>query len=187
MWKNTEMDDYVQSYLMKDTKHTPQLYLLPKIHNGVIPPLGRPIISANGCLTEKISEFVDHFLNPTCKHLKSFLKDTTHFLKIISDMGQLQQNCTLVTMDVSSLCTNIPTDEGIEAGWIALEKYRNTPHIKPTNLSLIKLLSLVLKRNNLQFNGINCLQVGCTAMGTKVTPNFAITYIGGSRKTCIHV
>ena len=168
----------VQRYLMKDTQRTPQLYLLPKIHKGQNPPPGRPIISANGCPTEKISQFVDHFLNPTCTNLRSFVKDTTHFLKLIKDLGQLPTYCTLVTMDVSSLYTNIPTDEGLEAARISLNKYRPTPNIKPTNDSLITLLSLVLKKNNFQFNGVNYLQIGGTAMGTKVAPSFAITYMG---------
>ena len=178
MWQNTEIDDSVQSYLMRDTKRTPQLYLLPKIHKGINPPPGRPIISANGCPTEKISEFVDHFLNPTLKHLRSFVKDTTHFLKLIYDLGQLPPNCTLVTMDVSSLYTNIPIEEGINTARNALMRYRSTPNIKPTNESLITLLSLVLKKNNFQFNGCNYLQTGGTAMGTKVAPSFAITYMG---------
>ena len=61
---------------------------------------------------------------------------------------------------------------------MALQKYRSTPGIKPTNSSLITLLGLVLKKNNFQFNGINFLQVAGTAMGTKVAPSFAITYMG---------
>ena len=40
------------------------------------------------------------------------------------------------------------------------------------------LQSLVLKKNNFQFNGVNYLQIGGTAMGTKVAPSFAITYMG---------
>ena len=178
MWQNTEIDDSVQSYLMRDTKKTPQLYLLPKIHKGTLPPPGRPIISANGCPTEKISRFVDHFLNPTCKYLRSFVQDTTHFLQLINNLGLLPMNCLLVTMDVSSLYTNITIDEGIEAARIALSKHRPTPNIKPTNVSLITLLGLVLKKNNFQFNGVNFLQIGGTAMGTKVAPSFAITYMG---------
>ena len=186
MWQNTEIDESVQTYLMRDTKKNPQFYLLPKIHKGTTPPPGRPIISANGCPTEKISEFVDHFLNPTCKNLKSFVKDTTHFLKRIFDIGQLPENCTLVTMDVSSLYTNIPIDEGIIAAREALIKYRPTPNLKPTNNSLITLLGLVLKRNNFQFNGINYLQVGGTAMGTKVAPSFAITYMGAFEEKYVY-
>ena len=36
---------------------------------------------------------------------------------------------------------------------------------------------MVLKKNNFQFNGINFLQVGGTAIGTLIAPSFAITYI----------
>ena len=43
---------------------------------------------------------------------------------------------------------------------------------------LIGLLSLVLKKNNFQINVINFLQIGSTAMGTKVAPIFAVTFMG---------
>ncbi len=53
--------------------------------------------------------------------------------------------------------------------------YRNVrPSAKhPTNESLAKLLDLILKLNNFQFNGENFLQVGGTAMGTRVAPSLA--------------
>ena len=171
---------------MYDTYRTPQLYLLPKIHKGLIPPPGRPIISANGCPTENISQFVDFFLNPTCLTLPSFVKDTTHFLHLINDLGQLPDNCLLVTMDVSSLYTNIPNNEGLTAARAALDTHRPQANIKPTNASLIGLLELVLTKNNFQFNGVNFLQVGGTAMGTKVAPSFAVTYMGSFEKDNVY-
>ena len=42
---------------------TSQLYLLQKIHKDKRPPPGRPIVSANGCPTEKISALVDIFIS----------------------------------------------------------------------------------------------------------------------------
>ena len=54
MYQNGEIKEKVQKYLMYDTYRAPQLYLLPKIHKGINPPPGRPIISANGCPTENI-------------------------------------------------------------------------------------------------------------------------------------
>ena len=186
MYQNGEIDESVQKYLMYDTYRTPQLYLLPKIHKGLNPPPGRPIISANGCPTENISQFVDFFLNPTCLTLPSFVKDTTHFLRLINDLGTLPDNCILVTMDVSSLYTNIPNIEGLTAARIALDTARPQANIKPTNASLIKLLELVLTKNNFQFNGVNFLQVGGTAMGTKVAPSFAVTYMGSFEREHVY-
>ena len=77
-------------------------------------------------------------------------------------------------MDVSSLYTNIPNDDGLRASLLALNQHRRGA-VKPTNLSLIKLLKIVLKRNNFQFNRNNFLQIGGTAIGTKAAPSFAIT------------
>jgi hypothetical protein len=42
-------------FLCVPKPRTPNFYLLPKIHNGIYPPPGRPIVSGNGCPTERIS------------------------------------------------------------------------------------------------------------------------------------
>ena len=59
----------------------------------------------------------------------------------------------------------------------ALEKNR-PGRVKPTNLTIIKMLEMVLKKNNFQFNGNHYLQVGGTAIGTKAAPSFAVIYMG---------
>jgi hypothetical protein len=51
-----------------------------------MPPPGRPVVSGNGRPTEKISKFVDHFLNPTVKDIWSYVKDTTHVLKLMEEL-----------------------------------------------------------------------------------------------------
>ena len=76
MYQNGEIDETVKHYLTDNTCRTSQLYLLPKIHKNKDNPPGRPIMSANGSPTEKISQFVDHFLNPTVSELQSYVKDT---------------------------------------------------------------------------------------------------------------
>ena len=80
LFQNGEIDETVKAYLLKDTGRTARLYFLPKIHKGIKPPPGRPVVAANGAPTEKISQFVDHFVNPFCPKIRSFVKDTTHFL-----------------------------------------------------------------------------------------------------------
>ena len=139
-------------------------------------PPGRPIISGNKCPTERISALVDHFLLEVAPLGSSYIKDTTHFLKILRDIGSLPDDALLVTLDVTSLYTNIPNNEGIEAARIAFSQNRE-PGSLPRNTTLLKLLSLVLKSNNFVFNGKNYLQVGGTAMGTIAAPNYAINFM----------
>ena len=64
-------------------------------------------MSANGHPTEKISEFVDLHLQPHVQNLPSYLQDTTDFLRKQDAMGQLPPETLLVSMDVTSLYTNI--------------------------------------------------------------------------------
>ena len=89
-----------------------RFYILPKVYKRGNP--GRPIISCNGHPTERISEFVDYHLKPLVQTLPSFIKDTEHFLQL-QKRGPLPDNTILVTLDVSSLYTNIPHNEGIDA------------------------------------------------------------------------
>ena len=132
---------------------------------------------ATGVPTERISQFVDFFLQPGVKNIRSYIKDTTHFLSVLSSIHTLNEGTILVTLDVSSLYTNIPNREGIEACKIMLNTMR--PHARaPTNDSIIKLLTLVLSKNNFDFNEKHYLQIGGTAMGTRVAPSYANTFMG---------
>ena len=70
-------------------------------------------------------------------------------------------------------CT--PTYQTIES---ILHKKRNKKEL-PKNESLIELLRLVLTRNYFQFNGENYLQIGGTAMGTRVAPAYANHFMQG--------
>ncbi len=64
-------------YLVHNQPRTAQFYLLPKIHKSLNNPPGRPIVSANECPTERISQFVDFFLKPLIPNIKSYLRDTS--------------------------------------------------------------------------------------------------------------
>ena len=55
--------------------------MIPKIHKANNP--GRPVISSVNCHTSRISEFVDYYLQPEVKKLKSYVKDTTDFVNIL--------------------------------------------------------------------------------------------------------
>ena len=160
-------------YLTVDQPKPGRFYLLPKIHKAGNP--GRPIVSANGHPTEKISEFVDLHLQPHVQNLPSYLQDTTDFLRKQNAMGQLPPETLLVSMDVTSLYTNIPHEDGIKA----CEEVWEARAVKdPPTQILINLLTLVLKCNNFEFNGKHYLQIQGTAMGTKMAPSYANIFMG---------
>ena len=64
MLQRGQISQNTSKYLTTDIDRTQQFYLLPKIHNDIQNPPGRPIVSGSGGPTEKISQFVDHFMGP---------------------------------------------------------------------------------------------------------------------------
>jgi hypothetical protein len=61
MYNDGEIDISVVNYMYEVECRTANFYLLPKIHKGITPPPGRPIVSANGCPTEKISQHTTEY------------------------------------------------------------------------------------------------------------------------------
>ena len=149
-----------------------RFYLLPKIHKKQIP--GRPICSSIGHPTCNISKFVDAHIKEYVPKTASYVRDTQHFIKRLKDIGTVPTGSLLVTLDVSSLYTNIPNHEGILAVAAHLSRDRTKDPITPY---LLKLLELVLHSMNFTFNDQNYLQIGGTAMGTAVAPNYANLFI----------
>ena len=78
MYEDGHISEKNMDFLIVDRPRAGWFYLLPKIHKAGNP--GRPIVSANGYPTEKISEFVDLHLQPKVQDLPSHLKDTTDYL-----------------------------------------------------------------------------------------------------------
>ena len=120
--------------------------MLSKIHRVNNP--GRLVVSSVNSHTEKLSAYVDEFLRPIEEKLPSYIQDTTHFNKRIRSLGKLPEKCYLATLDVSSLYTNIGTDEGLT---IVEEELGKTNQNKPSPKTLSCLLEKVLKLNNFTF------------------------------------
>ncbi|XP_078374399.1 uncharacterized protein LOC144657936 [Oculina patagonica] len=157
-----------------------RFYILPKIHKQGNP--GRPIISSNGHPTERISEFVDYHLKPLVQALPSHIKDTTHFLLQLQNLGPLPDNALLVTLDVSSLYTNIPHNEGINACRHFLDTRQNKS--LPTE-RICDLIRMILNMNNFSFNNQHYLQIHGTAMGTRMAPSYANLFMGKFEQNAI--
>ncbi|XP_072020421.1 uncharacterized protein [Amphiura filiformis] len=155
-----------------------RFYTLPKIHKHFDSiPVGRPIVSANGSVTEKVSLFIDHHLKPHVSTLPSYVQDDMDFLrklKAVNAHGPLAPNTILCTMDVSALYTNIPANEGIDACRSFLE-----PTYSPDQLdAFCDLMEIVLTCNNFTFDSTNYKQIFGTSMGTKMAPSMACLFMG---------
>ena len=127
----------------------PVFYTLTKIQKPTL--VGRPIISGCDGPTKRLSSFVDKPFQPIAQIQDSYLNDTTDFIKFI-ESTRVPRNAFLVSMDVTSLFTNIPQEEGTTIVCNAYENvHANNPPIA-TNF-LREMLSLILKENSFQFNG----------------------------------
>ena len=124
----------------------PEFYTVTKIHKPTL--VGRPIISGCNGPTERISAFVDTLLQPISTSQTSYLKDSTDFINFI-EKTKMGKRTFLGTMDVTSLYTNIPQEEGITTVCKAYENFhKNNPPI-PTNY-IKEMLRLILKENSFQ-------------------------------------
>ena len=83
---------------------------------------GHPVNSNCGTATEKVSEFLDHHLQPVMKGGRSYVKDTQDFLEKLKHLGKVPSNAILVTADVVGLYPSIPHEAGLEALYEKLEE-----------------------------------------------------------------
>jgi hypothetical protein len=158
-----------------------RFYQIFKVHKdhapGSIPP-PRPIISGNGSITENISKFVDFHAKPLVQNLPSYIQDTPDFLRKLEDLnarGPIPNKAILLTIDVSSLYTNIPKVDGLSAMKDALNS--RPDQSVPTNF-LIELMDIVLSFNIFEFDKELFLQRIGTAMGTSSAPTYANLEMG---------
>jgi hypothetical protein len=117
---------------------------------------------------KKISGFVDFHLCQHFEALPSFIKDSTDYLHKMAALNPFPSNTTIVTIDVTSLYTNIPHSDGIEA---CKEMWESRSVKVPPTDCLVTMLVMVL-------NGDHYLQINGTAMGTKMAPSYANTFMG---------
>ena len=100
-------------------------YFLPKIHKPNNP--GRPIVSACSCPTALISSYLDKIMAPIVQTLPSYRTANRHLKFFVTLVSSTK------TVDITSLYTVIPNDEGLRAlkhffdqqtvGNLALKRY----------------------------------------------------------------
>ena len=162
------IDEDTRRFLIQTDPKPGRFYMLPKVHKQGNP--GRPIVSSNSHPTESSSQFVDFHLKPL---VHSPLQKTLHTFE---QLAQLPYNAFLVTLDVSSLYTNIPHNEGIGACRHFLDTRIRNPSTISTE-TLCVLIRMILTMTNFTFNDKNCLEIHRTAMGTRMAPSYTNLFL----------
>ena len=143
---------------------TPKFYISPKIHKPN--NSGRPVINSIECYTSEISRFADHHLQPVVKQIPSYIKDTNHFINKVNNFS-VPVNSIIVTMDVRSLYTSIPNNEGIAA---TKKRYDSYIHKTIPTKIISTFLALILTLNNFVFNSKFYLQIkGCALQHMQIS------------------
>lgn len=154
--------------LYSTSSMAPRLYGLPKIHKEGTPM--RPISSSTNVPCYNMAKHIGEIL----KHLTSSdlnIKNSFE-LKNKLDNFNIENNDTLVSFDVISLFTNIPTYLAIKiimTQWEQVKKYTNLPK----NIFL-KILQFCLKDNNyFAYDNNIYIQTFGMPMGNPLSPTIA--------------
>jgi len=181
MYKNNVINLKQLQYLAGPQDPRPRrFYILPKIHKDplawTIPhrmPQGRPIVSDVESESYRISAYVESFLTPlSCRH-RSYIKNSYDFIDKIKDLN-ISPNTYLVTGDITSLYTNMKHDITIDSIRKILNKY---PEPTRPDKYILKILDLILKNNDFEFNNEVFLQTCGCPMGKIIGPAAANIYL----------
>lgn len=169
--------EFLTSFIPK----CPVFFGLPKIHKEGLPL--RPIVSQINGPTSMLNKLIDKFLFVAEKRIPFLLQDTTAFLNLIEENKFISPNTFLVTLDVTSLYTNIPQLEG--ASWVC-DFYNDTLNFWPfyntllnpiEKQDLFEAIMIILNNCTFTFDNLFFKQNYGTTMGAAFSVKFANIYM----------
>lgn len=165
----------------------PEFHHLPKVHKSSL--AGRPIVPSHSWVTSNCSVYLDTLLQPMIRDTPWILRDSKTLLRELAqvEMPTCGEQVWVVTADISSMYTNIPTEKGIKSiAELARTFYEATAsgsleerrHEGDKMSELVEwLASFVLKHSYLSFQGQVYKQIQGTAMGTACAPTYANLFV----------
>jgi len=182
-WRDNDLID-VSTYKLLNTTNgnLPRCYGLPKIHKTNAPL--RIIVSSLGSPVYNIARFIHEILERSIRKPSSHIKDGWTFANIIKN-HTIKDNEVLVSLDVTSLFTNIPKDLALKA----IEK-RWTEISDKTTFSLPQFLyavETVLESTSFCFNGQYYEQIYGTPMGSPLSPILADLVMDELETHCLNL
>jgi hypothetical protein len=111
LWKKGSISNEVYKQTRPSGSKCGTLYGLSKVHKEGHPE--RPIISTIGTYSYALAKWLVSIIKPINDEAKFTVKDTFKFCEKLKECSQLH-SLKMVSFDVKSLFTNVPTDEVIE-------------------------------------------------------------------------
>ncbi|XP_020914500.1 uncharacterized protein LOC110252077 [Exaiptasia diaphana] len=129
----------------------------------------RPIVSFIGSPTYQLSKYLCRILSPLVGNSVHHLRNTSDWISVANSL-QLEPDETIVSFDVVSLFTSIPTDKAISVALKRLEADQSLDErTRLLPAEIIKLLSFCFGAADFQFRDNFYHQKHGTAMGSPVS------------------
>ena len=143
----------------------PRAYTLPKTHKENLS--WRIIVSSIDGPTYKLSSFLANVLSKIAGKSPYHTVDSWQFCKEIRNVQVNDESLRLVSLDVISLFTNVPTDLAIQVLHHRWDEIKE--HTKIDRNEFLQAVKFVLDSNVSLFNGVYYKQVFGTAMGSPIS------------------
>lgn len=162
------------SHCFANDRTVPTFHLIPKIHKT--PVTGRPIVPSHSWVTTGFSVYLDSLFQKVLPHLEYIIKDTKSLINTLESLTLPSDPSYtwLVTGDVSSMYTNLPTNKlAYDTILHIMKDHIDFTQDQHTALILGEVLKFVMENNYFTFGEYNFRQCSGIAMGTPCAPSYA--------------
>ena len=144
----------------------------------------RPICGAPQGVTQGASRLLSRILTPLVCEMKSYIQDEWSFVRRFPN--KVSSKVKLLSCDIVSLYSSIPTELGLEAleYWIDMLRHKIAPRF--SKQFILELAKFVLSNNYCLFGTEMFRQVIGTAMGAIFAPPYACLTIGYLEETKLY-
>ena len=172
---NQELPKRIYQRIRPSGSCPPRIYGLPKIHKPQV--LLRPIVLCIGAPSYQLSKHIASIISPLAGKTSSHVLNSKHFAGIMRE-ERVAADEILVSFDVTSLFTNVPTDEAVDVIHRRLledEELEERTPLSPDRIA--ELLRLCLKSTYFSYDGEFYEQREGAAMGSPVSAIVANLYM----------
>lgn len=158
----------------------PKMYFQPKIHKNTVPL--RPIVSFVGSPTYALTKFLSNLISHAFVRDQYHVKDSFEMVKYIQGFS-IPDDHILISLDVISLFTNIPTDLTIELlkdRWSLIED-----HCELTLDAFVSLLQFCFDNSYFSFDDKFYRQIFGLGMGNCLSPVCSDVVMSELQTKCI--